>query len=81
MNTIHSSEIKDLSLAAYLYATGQVKLTGTKRLSHNEVIFLFSPDESVQMLLRQYWNLQAPIIQPKQLFSALRDVKDIIFSG
>lgn len=75
------SEIKDISLAAYLYATGLVELSGTKRPSRNEVIFLFSPADKVQSLLQQYWNLQAPVIQPKQLFSALRDVKDIIFSG
>lgn len=73
-------EIKDISLVAYLLATGKVKLLSKRKLHNGEVFFIFSPKEITEQLISQYWNLQAPTIQPKQLFSALRDVKDIIFS-
>lgn len=74
-------EIKDISLASYLYASGQVKLVGKKRLPSGELYFQFSPKDTAETLINRYWNLQAPEIQPKALFSALRDLKDIIFGG
>lgn len=72
-------EIKDLSLASYLYSTQQVKLVGKRRQSNSEVLFQFSPKDKAEELVNLYWNLQAPPIQPKQLFSALRDLKDMLF--
>ena len=72
-------EIKDLSIASYLYSTQQVKLIGKRRQSNGEVLFQFSPKDKAEELVNLYWNLQAPPIQPKQLFSALRDLKDMLF--
>jgi len=75
-NTI---EIKDISLVAYLFATGKVTLVSKRKTSNREIYFSFSPKKIVDELITQYWNLQAPPVQPKQLFSAMRDVKDMIF--
>jgi len=77
LNTI--IEVKDLSLCSYLYATQQVKIVGKKKLPNGTVILQFSPQTKVEELINLYWNLQAPPIQPKELFNALRDVKDLIF--
>lgn len=74
-------ELKDLSIAAYLYSISQIKLVGKRRLPNGEVLFQFSPKEKAEELILQYWNLQAPPIQPKQLFSAQRDLKDMIFGS
>jgi hypothetical protein len=74
-----TTEVKDLSLAAYLYSTRLVKLIGQRKLNNGIILFQFTPKEKVDELLSLYWNLQAPPIQPKQLFNAQRDLKDIIF--
>ena len=74
-------ETKDLSLAAFLYASGKVKLISTRRLPNREIYFLYSPCEVAESLIQQYWNLQAPPIQPKILLGAIRDIKDLIFAG
>lgn len=72
--------IKDISLVAYLFATGKVTLLERQRNSKGDIYFIFSQKDKVDELIAQYWNLQAPVIQPKQLFSAMRDVKDMLFS-
>jgi hypothetical protein len=72
-------ETKDISLVAYLFATGKVTLAGKRKLSSGEIYFAFTPKKLSEELITQYWNLQAPSIQPKHLFSAMRDVKDMIF--
>ncbi len=74
-------ELKDIAVAAYLYSTNQVKLIGKRRLPNGEVLFQFSPKEVAENLINQYWNSEAPPIQPKKLFSAQRDLKDMIFGG
>lgn len=74
-------EIKDLALAAYLYSTNLVNLVGKRKLHTGEVLFQFTPDEKAEELIRLYWSLQAPAIQPKKLFSAQRDLKDMIFGS
>lgn len=78
--TIECIEIKDLALASYLYATGEVTLSGKYRSSKGEVFFQFSPSEITQRLISEYWNLQAKPIQPKQLFSSMRDMRDMLYS-
>lgn len=80
-NSNNILEIKDISLASYLFAIGGVKLIGKRRLSSNEVLFQFQPKSKAQDLISDYWNLKAPLIQPKLLFGALRDLKDMIFSS
>ncbi len=82
-NNNHSSlcELKDISVVAYLYAISQVQLIGKRRLPSGEILFQFSPKEKAEELISLYWNLKAPTIQPKELFSAQRDIKDMIFGG
>lgn len=74
-------ELRDIAVAAYLYSTNQVKLVGKRRLANGEVLFQFSPKQIAENLINLYWNLEAPSIQPKRLFSAQRDLKDMIFGG
>lgn len=73
-------EIKDLAIASYLYATGEVQLVNKYRSPKGEVFFQFAPTEITQKLISEYWNLQAKPIQPKQLFSSMRDMRDMIHS-
>jgi len=75
-NTI---EIKDLSLAAYLYSLGDIQLVGKRKSHEGNVYFQFSPKQKAEELISLYWRLQAPPTQPKKLFSALRDLKDMLF--
>lgn len=82
MNTnVDYIEIKDLVLASYLYSTNQVQLSGKRKLINGEIYFRFAPKETAELLILQYWNLQAPPVQPKALFAAYRDLKDMIFGG
>lgn len=74
-------ESKDLSVATFLYATGVVSLIDTVKVSSKEIYFRFSPKDKADELVRQYWNLQAPPIQPKALMTAMRDIKDLIFAS
>lgn len=74
-------EIKDLAVSAFLYSTNLVHLLGKRRLSTGELLFQFSPKPKAEELIQAYWNLEAPSIQPKLLFSAQRDLKDMIFGG
>lgn len=80
-NTNNSYEVKDLSVAAFLYSLDTVLFSGKKRLPDGTVVFLFSPCDLANTLISQYWTLKAPPIQPKLLFSAQRDLKDMIFGG
>jgi hypothetical protein len=82
MNIINEAyEVKDLAVAAYLYSTQQLEFAGIKRLPSREVYFRFLPGVEAEKLVQAYWNGSAPIIQPKQLFNAQRDLKDMIFAG
>ena len=74
-------ELKDLSVAAYLYSTNQVRFIGKRRIQSGEVFFQFTPKEIANSLIKRYWNSEAPPIQPKQLFNAVRDLKDIIYGS
>lgn len=80
-NINNAFETKDLPITSYLYASGKVKLISTRKLQNREIYFIFSPRNIAENLVQQYWNLQAPAIQPKVLFSAMRDIKDLIFAG
>ncbi len=74
-------EIKDIALASYLYASNLVSLIGKRRLQNGEVLFQFDPKQKADELISLYWILKAPVIQPKLLFNAQRDLKDMIFGG
>jgi len=72
-------EVKDLSVATYLYSTTLIKLIGKRRTQNGSILFQFSPKSKAEQLVNLYWNLEAPPIQPKLLFSAQRDLKDMIY--
>lgn len=74
-------EVKDLAVAAYLYCLDTVKFAGTKKTPSGIVLFLFSPKNDVLRSIEAYWNSTAKDVQPKRLFSAQRDLKDMIFGG
>jgi len=74
-------ELQDLSISSFLYASTQVKMLGKKKLPNGSSVFLFSPREAAEELVTQYWTLQAPSIQPKLLFSAQRDLKDLLYKS
>ncbi len=68
---------KNLSLAAYLYASG-LQLTGNTR-KNTEVFFSFTPADKAEKLVNDYYHGSAAI-NPRELFARLNDLKDIIFS-
>jgi len=74
-------EIKDIAISAFLYSTDLVKLVGKRRIPTGELFFQFAPKEKAEELAASYWNQNAPLIQPKKLFSAQRDLKDMIFGS
>lgn len=74
-------EVRDLAVASYLYSTNKVTLVGKRKLPTGEVLFQFSPKEIAEELISLYWNNKAPLVQAKQLFSAQRDLKDMIFGS
>lgn len=74
--------IKDLNVAAFLMATGQVKLTNVERHPDNTAYFHFEPKEAAESLVTAYWaETVSQSIQPKKVLGSLRDLKDILFSG
>lgn len=75
MDTI---QIRDLNVAAFLFATDQVRLKSINR-SEKIVFFNFTPVEETEKLLESYWTEKAPLIQAKKLFDARRDLQDMIF--
>lgn len=70
---------RDLSLAAFLFTSSELSLSGTEK-EEREVYFLFTPPDKAEELTRLYWANRAPAIQPRQLFQSLRSLKDLIFS-
>lgn len=69
---------KTLGIAAFLYASG-LKLTKTTRINH-EVFFIFSPKNDAELLVEKYFAGTA-IVDPRELFARLNDLRDLIFSG
>lgn len=69
---------KTLNVAAFLYASG-LKLTKTVRVE-NEVFFIFIPKEEAEKLVERYFAGNA-IVDPRELFARLNDLRDLIFSG
>ena len=72
-------ELKILNLAAFLHASPGIQLVGTKRIN-GEVFFIFSPKIEAEKLLEAYFTDKA-LINPKELFAKLNDLRDLIFSG
>lgn len=78
--TENKVSVRDLSIASYLLASGEVSLVETHRTPQNDMFFYFSPKSKVKELISLYWADKAPVIQPRKLFGAQRDLKDLIFS-
>lgn len=77
----NSLPVRDLSVSSYLMATGEVKLIKVERSSEKIAFFHFQPKEEAERLVADYWADRAKNLQPRQLFAAQRDLKDLIFSG
>jgi len=73
--------IRGLNIASFLMATGEVTLVKVERTTDHIAYFHFQPKEKAESLVAVYWADQAPSIQPRKLFGAQRDLKDLIFSG
>lgn len=80
--TIETLAVKDLNIAAFLMASGQVKMVYVERHPNNTAFFHFEPKEVAESLVTEYWaeSVSQPI-QPKKILGSLRDLKDILFSG
>lgn len=72
--------IRDLNVAAYLLASGEVVLIKTERRESKQVFFHFSTKEKVEELINKYWSDTDPL-SPRSVSNALRSLKDLIFSG
>lgn len=75
---IEEYKTKNLNIAAFLYASG-VQLVTTNRISR-EVFFIFSPKNKAEKLVSDYFSGTA-VVDPRELFARLNDLKDLIFSG
>lgn len=71
---------RDLAIASFLLATDELTLSGTEK-EGKEVFFLFVPPLRAEELTKLYWSDKAPSVQPRKLFGAQRDLKDIIFGS
>lgn len=73
---------KDLGIAAYLYATKKVELISIERVPRSRVCYFhFSPEKTAFNLATDYINEVAEVIQPRQLFHAIKYVKDALYSN
>ncbi len=69
---------KILNIAAYLYAAG-LPLVDTDRIN-GEVFFFFSSRDEAEILVEKYYSGSA-LVNPRDLFARLNDLRDLIFSG
>lgn len=73
--------LRDLSLASFLLASEEVTLIKSEKKGNTIVVFHFSPLDRAKELADMYWSDNAPPIQPRKLFGAQRDLKDLIFAS
>lgn len=71
--------VRDLNVAAYLLASGEVVLVKSDRRD-KQVFFHFSTKEKAEELINKYWSDTHPLA-PRNVSNALRSLKDLIFSG
>lgn len=69
---------KILNIAAFLYASG-LQLVDTARIN-GDVFFIFAPQDKATQLVEKYFAGTA-LINPRELFARLNDLRDLIFSG
>ena len=75
---IDGYKTKTLNVAAFLYASG-LKLANTFRIK-SEVFFIFIPKNKAEVLIEKYFAGTA-MVDPRELFARLNDLRDLIFSG
>lgn len=71
--------VRDLNVAAYLLASGEVVLVKSDRRD-KQVFFHFSTKEKAEELINKYWSDTDPL-SPRNVSNSLRSLKDLIFSG
>ncbi len=81
-NTLAENDIvviRDTNISAFLLCLEEVRLVKTER-NQGTVLFYFSPKETVERSISAYYSDSATAIQPRKLFGAQRDLKNLIFS-
>lgn len=78
-NNIETLPVRDLNIASYLLASGQVMLAKSER-KDNLIFFHFAPKDKAEYLVGEYYSDTSPL-SARNIFSALRTLKDLIFSG
>jgi len=78
--TIETQPIRDLNIASYLLASGEVTLVKTERKENKLVLFHFTPKNKVELLVDSYYSDTNPL-SARNIFNAQRSLKDLIFSG
>ena len=73
--------LSDINISSYLLSTEKVKLVGFDKTNPQKIFFHFSPKNIAGHLIEDYLVYKADFIQPKKLFSSLRDLKELIFGG
>ena len=68
---------KNLSLSAFLYASG-LQFIGAQKIN-GDFFFEFSPKEKAEYLVNLYFSGKANV-NPQTLFARLHDLRDLIFS-
>ena len=75
---IHNSySSKNLSLSAFLYASG-LQFVGAQKIK-GDFFFEFTPKEKAEQLVTKYFSGTANV-NPQTLFARLHDLRDLIFS-
>ncbi len=69
-------EIKNLAIAAFLYAS-KITLAGTVN-REGSIYFQFTPKDKADSLVRDYFSGKAKV-NPRELFARYNDLKDLIF--
>ena len=72
--------IRDTNISAFLLCLEKVHLVRTER-DKGIVLFYFSPKKEVEESIAAFWSDTVSAIQPRKLFGAQRDLKNLIFSG
>lgn len=78
MEQIERFKTRNLNLASFLAASG-LQLVGSAR-SRDSVFFEFIPQDKAKALVEAYFTDKA-IVNPKELFSKLNELRDLIFSS
>ena len=79
-STPETLSVKDLALSSFLLSSDELKLVKVER-ANNTVYFHFTPRSRAEELMVAYLSENAPTVQPRKLFDAMKNLKDLIFSG